>query len=101
MLDERDANGEKKDHISLLPKTIAVRIFMFLGLPDLVTCSKICRSWKEITQANILWSRVCFFLCFFLIFFIENHNLLCLKLIFCDLIKNEFKDFLSFEFQSY
>lgn len=58
LLDSSEMSGEKKDHISLLPRAISVRIFMFLKLPDLVTCSKICRSWKEITQANLLWSRI-------------------------------------------
>jgi len=58
LIDPTEINMEKKDHISELPKLLAIRIFMFLELPDLVSCSKICRSWKEITQANILWSRI-------------------------------------------
>ncbi|XP_057295993.1 dynein regulatory complex subunit 6-like isoform X1 [Hydractinia symbiolongicarpus] len=48
----------KKDHISLLPKQTAVNIFLFVDLPDLVNCSKVCRSWKEITQVTVLWSRI-------------------------------------------
>lgn len=58
IVDPSVIGGEKKDHISLLSQHIAANIFRFLDLPDLVSCSRVCCTWKEITQATVLWSRI-------------------------------------------
>ena len=55
------------DHVSLLPKQVAVNIFRFVDLQDLVNCSRVCRTWKEITQATVLWSRVFILLVLFIL----------------------------------
>ena len=55
------------DHVSLLPKQVAVNIFRFVDLQDLVNCSRVCRTWKEITQATVLWSRVFILLFLFIL----------------------------------
>ena len=51
-------SGEARDDISMLPKHVAVKIFSYVDLCDLARCSCVCRSWKVITQASLLWSRL-------------------------------------------
>ena len=50
-----------KDPISLLNHETSVKIFSHLNMRDLTTCSMVCRSWKLITSAPSLWSRLDFY----------------------------------------
>eukprot|EP00794_Sanderia_malayensis_P006047 gene6047-6749_t len=51
-------SSDGKDHISNFPRKIAILIFSYVDLPDLIICSQVCRTWKIITQSTILWSRI-------------------------------------------
>ncbi|ESO91191.1 hypothetical protein LOTGIDRAFT_228723 [Lottia gigantea] len=51
-------SGEARDSISMLPRKVAVKIFSHLDMADIANCACVCRSWKVITQANSLWSRI-------------------------------------------
>jgi hypothetical protein len=51
-------NGDARDDISALPRPAAIHIFSFLSIVDLYRCSQVCRSWKILTNSNILWSKV-------------------------------------------
>ncbi|XP_021365051.1 F-box/LRR-repeat protein 13-like isoform X4 [Mizuhopecten yessoensis] len=57
--------GEARDSISHLRDIgfgdLAVRIFSFVDIADLARCSRVCRSWKVITQTPALWSRLDFY----------------------------------------
>lgn len=53
--------GEARDSISTLPRKIAIQIFKYVDVADLARCACVCRSWKVITQANSLWSRLDFY----------------------------------------
>lgn len=57
--------GEARDSISHLRDIgfgdLAVKIFSFVDIADLARCSRVCRSWKVITQTPALWSRLDFF----------------------------------------
>lgn len=60
-MDESDAmfsNGEARDDISMLPRAAAIKIFSYLSIVDLYRCAQVCRSWKIITNSNILWSKL-------------------------------------------
>ena len=50
--------GEARDDMSLLPRSAATKIFSYLSIIDLYRCAQVCRSWKMITNSNVLWSRV-------------------------------------------
>ncbi|CAG5125421.1 unnamed protein product, partial [Candidula unifasciata] len=52
--------GEAKDSVSTLPWKVAVQVFSYLDMADLANCACVCRFWKVLTQANLLWSRVNF-----------------------------------------
>lgn len=52
--------ADGKDEISSLPRHVALRIFSYLSVGDLGRCARVCRSWKVLIQANILWSKVDF-----------------------------------------
>uniref|UniRef100_A0A0B6Z5N4 F-box domain-containing protein n=1 Tax=Arion vulgaris TaxID=1028688 RepID=A0A0B6Z5N4_9EUPU len=52
--------GEAKDSVSTLPWKVAVQIFSYLDVADIANCACVCRFWKVLTQANLLWSRVNF-----------------------------------------
>lgn len=59
--DEGDAvlnTGEARDDISMLPRPAAIKIFSYLSIVDLSRCAQVCRSWKIITNSNVLWSKV-------------------------------------------
>lgn len=49
-----------KDEISSLPKHVALRIFSYVSVGDLGRCARVCRNWKVLIEANILWSKVDF-----------------------------------------
>ncbi|XP_033744599.1 dynein regulatory complex subunit 6-like isoform X5 [Pecten maximus] len=57
--------GEARDSISHLRDIgfgdLAVKIFSFVDIADLARCSRVCRSWKVITQTPALWSRLDFY----------------------------------------
>ncbi|KAL5014145.1 hypothetical protein ScPMuIL_008415, partial [Solemya velum] len=53
--------GEARDSLSTLPRKIAIKILSYVDLADLARCASVCRSWKVITQAHILWSRLDFY----------------------------------------
>jgi len=53
-----DDNLTGRDHISSFPAKVAIMVFSYIDLPDLITCSQVCRKWKMITQASALWSRI-------------------------------------------
>lgn len=60
-IDDNDllfSTGEARDDISLLPRSAAVKIFSYLSIVDLYRCAQVCRSWKMITNSNVLWSKV-------------------------------------------
>ncbi|XP_075923115.1 F-box and leucine-rich repeat protein 13 isoform X3 [Petromyzon marinus] len=46
------------DQVSQLPPRAALKIFSYLDIMNLVKCAGVCRSWKVISQASILWSRM-------------------------------------------
>ena len=43
------------DRVSLLPNEVALNVLSFFGPKDLATCSKVCRRWRELADANVLW----------------------------------------------
>jgi F-box/leucine-rich repeat protein 13 len=51
-------NGEARDDITTLPRSAAIRIFSFLNIIDLHRAAQVCRSWKMITNSNVLWSKL-------------------------------------------
>eukprot|EP00795_Rhopilema_esculentum_P002093 gene2093-17665_t len=51
-------SSDGKDYISTFPRKVAIMIFSYVDLPDLITCSQVCRTWKMITQSSYLWSRI-------------------------------------------
>ena len=51
-------DGEARDDVSMLPRSAAVHIFSYLSIIDLCRASQVCRSWKMITNSNVLWSKV-------------------------------------------
>ncbi|CAL1538996.1 unnamed protein product [Lymnaea stagnalis] len=51
-------NGEARDSVSTLPWKIAIQIFSFLDVADIANCACVCRFWKVLTQANLLWSKI-------------------------------------------
>ncbi len=56
-----EGSGEARDDISGLtryPCNAAVKIFSYLSIIDLHRCAQVCRSWKMLTNSNVLWSRV-------------------------------------------
>lgn len=53
--------GEARDSVSTLPKKIAIQIFSYVDLADLANCACVCRSWKVIVQAGMLWSKMNFY----------------------------------------
>ena len=63
IVDDGDAvlnTGEARDDISMLPRPAAIKIFSYLSIIDLSRCAQVCRSWKIITNSNVLWSKVKF-----------------------------------------
>ena len=34
------------------------QIFSYVSVGDLGRCARVCRSWKVLIQANVLWSKV-------------------------------------------
>ncbi|KAL9960679.1 hypothetical protein ACROYT_G034165 [Oculina patagonica] len=52
--------ADGKDEISSLPRHVALRIFSYVSVGDLGRCARVCRSWKVLIQANILWSKIDF-----------------------------------------
>ncbi|XP_059176773.1 F-box and leucine-rich repeat protein 13-like [Physella acuta] len=52
--------GEARDSVSTLPWKIAIQIFSYLDVADLAHCACVCRFWKVLTQANLLWSKINF-----------------------------------------
>ncbi|XP_065829273.1 F-box and leucine-rich repeat protein 13-like [Oscarella lobularis] len=56
--EERHSPGS--DRVSKLPREAALRIFSFVAgnIDDLCRCARVCRSWKMLTQDNVLWSSL-------------------------------------------
>lgn len=52
--------GEARDSVSTLPWKIAIQIFSYLDIADIANCACVCRFWKVLTQANLLWSKINF-----------------------------------------
>ena len=69
-------SGEARDDISLLPHNAAIRIFSFLSVVDLFRCAQVCRSWKIMTNSNVLWSKLDLFpiRTKWVISFVNNNN---------------------------
>jgi WD40 repeat protein len=44
---------------SLLPREVALHIFSFLEIKDIVHCLKTCAHWHAVGQDNYLWRKVC------------------------------------------
>lgn len=51
---------EGADPISLLPRDMAVKIFMLLNIQALSRCGLVCHSWKDITHDTRLWNKADF-----------------------------------------
>eukprot|EP00731_Ephydatia_muelleri_P003564 Em0001g3564a len=52
---------EGEDHLSLLPREVALKIFMCAGVLALCRCAQVCRSWKDLTEEPQLWNKVDFY----------------------------------------
>ncbi|XP_061899111.1 F-box and leucine-rich repeat protein 13-like [Entelurus aequoreus] len=50
--------GEGCDWLSALPLNISLKIFQYLELRDLLSCSEVCCSWKSLIHSSTLWSKV-------------------------------------------
>eukprot|EP00055_Hartaetosiga_balthica_P001967 m.2447 g.2447 ORF g.2447 m.2447 type:complete len:887 (-) comp1791_c0_seq1:1870-4530(-) len=57
---DHDLLAQAGDNFTALPFHIRVKIFSFLGLIDRMECLKVCRTWREVAQAPILWNSVFF-----------------------------------------
>ncbi|XP_041348601.1 dynein regulatory complex subunit 6-like isoform X2 [Gigantopelta aegis] len=56
-----DGTGEARDSVSALARNVAIKIFGYLDVADIANCACVCRSWKVLTQASMLWSRIDFY----------------------------------------
>eukprot|EP00118_Oscarella_pearsei_P012154 m.86967 g.86967 ORF g.86967 m.86967 type:complete len:805 (+) comp36521_c0_seq1:152-2566(+) len=58
--DGREGHISGSDRVSQLPKEASLRIFSFVAssIDDLCRCARVCRSWKMLTQDNMLWSSL-------------------------------------------
>ena len=45
------------DRVGLLPEGVNFHVLSFLDPQDLSTCSKVCRRWKELADADIFWRK--------------------------------------------
>ncbi|XP_060698534.1 F-box and leucine-rich repeat protein 13 [Hemiscyllium ocellatum] len=51
---------DMKDVISLLPWSVILQVFSYLGVKELVRAAKVCQVWKVIAQTSSLWSKINF-----------------------------------------
>lgn len=47
------------DVISLLPLEVSRYIFEFLGVTDLGRCLQVSKTWRNISNDNLLWMKHC------------------------------------------
>ncbi|XP_023284076.1 F-box/LRR-repeat protein 13 [Seriola lalandi dorsalis] len=52
--------GEGCDGLSVLPGSLALKIFQYLELRDWLNCAEVCCTWKAIIQSGTLWSQINF-----------------------------------------
>ncbi|KAG7217379.1 hypothetical protein INR49_021546, partial [Caranx melampygus] len=50
-------SGEGSDRLSMLPSSLALKIFQYLELRDWLNCAEVCDSWKAIIQSGTLWAQ--------------------------------------------
>ncbi|XP_034735797.1 dynein regulatory complex subunit 6 isoform X2 [Etheostoma cragini] len=48
------------DGLSVLPSSLSIKIFQYLGLQDWLNCAEVCCTWKAIIQSGTLWSQINF-----------------------------------------
>ncbi|XP_032379371.1 dynein regulatory complex subunit 6 isoform X1 [Etheostoma spectabile] len=48
------------DGLSVLPSSLSIKIFQYLGLRDWLNCAEVCCTWKAIIQSGTLWSQINF-----------------------------------------
>ncbi|KAK9882421.1 hypothetical protein WA026_020942 [Henosepilachna vigintioctopunctata] len=49
----------QRDFISLLPRELALNVLSFLEPKDLLRAAQTCRSWRFLTEDNLLWKEKC------------------------------------------
>ncbi|XP_061533125.1 F-box and leucine-rich repeat protein 13 isoform X1 [Phycodurus eques] len=50
--------GEGCDWLSALPNHISLKIFEYMELRDLLSCSEVCCSWRSLIHSGTLWSKI-------------------------------------------
>ncbi|XP_051917640.1 dynein regulatory complex subunit 6 [Hippocampus zosterae] len=50
--------GEGCDWLSALPNHISLKIFQYMELRDLLSCSEVCCSWRSLIHTGTLWSKI-------------------------------------------
>ncbi|XP_061636598.1 F-box/LRR-repeat protein 5 [Phyllopteryx taeniolatus] len=55
---EAERDGTCSVHIGQLPAEVVMRIFRYLGPPDLCRCSQVCDSWSELAKTGSLWRHL-------------------------------------------
>ncbi|XP_060582950.1 F-box only protein 4-like [Ruditapes philippinarum] len=53
---ERESTGQEQSRFEQLPVDVRLHIFSFLTASDLCRSSRVCRSWYDITEDNLLWA---------------------------------------------
>nr|XP_020469743.1 F-box/LRR-repeat protein 13 isoform X2 [Monopterus albus] len=48
------------DGLSVLPSSLALKIFQYLELRDRLNCAEVCCTWKAFIQTGTLWSQINF-----------------------------------------
>lgn len=53
---EQKSESENNDsEWSLAPENILVRIFKYLSVKDILTCSEVCKRWNFVSADSLLW----------------------------------------------
>ncbi|XP_077371795.1 F-box and leucine-rich repeat protein 13 [Festucalex cinctus] len=50
--------GEGCDWLSALPNHISLKIFQYMELRDLLSCSEVCCSWRSLIHTGCLWTKI-------------------------------------------
>ncbi|RKP10692.1 F-box domain-containing protein, partial [Thamnocephalis sphaerospora] len=59
LADEAPMTTWRLDALGLLPVELAVTILEYLPWRELLRCRRVCRRWRQITQLDALWKRMC------------------------------------------
>ncbi|XP_041852573.1 dynein regulatory complex subunit 6 isoform X2 [Melanotaenia boesemani] len=51
---------EEYSGLLVLPSSLLLKIFQYLGLRDRLNCAEVCCMWKSIIQSGMLWSQINF-----------------------------------------